>query len=189
MERGTGGCYGPAPLPTIHAIQATALAAALSLSACGASQASYDGTTYRSAEASFSLGSLGAGWERIYVEDSADLAMHHEGHGAIVQVNVSCDPALDIPLVALTNHLLVGFRNREDVEPQEYVSMDGREALRTHMRATLDGVPRQLLFYVLGKDGCVYDFALIGVPGSGFEPAKADYERMIEGFHAGDRAE
>lgn len=183
MERLAAGCYGPAALRTLDPIRCTALAAALALCACAGNQATFEGGVYRSADADFQLGQPGPGWERIHVEGSSDLALHNEAEGAIIEVNVSCDPSLDIPLAALTNHLLVGFRNREDVEPQEYVAMDGREALRTHMRATLDGVERELLFYVLAKDGCVYDFALIGVPGAPFSRAKVDYDRMISGFH------
>ncbi len=156
------------------------------LPACGAARGgSFGDGTYRDSEATYAVGELGSGWERISVDDQNDLAFRHEGHGAIVQVNASCDPALDIPLEALTNHLLIGFTEREDVEPQERVPMDEREALRTHLRAKLDGVPRELLLHVLKKDGCVYDFALVAPPGGGFDGARPAYEAMLRGFHAG----
>ena len=114
------------------------------------------------------------------VQGQNDLAWAHDGHAAIIQANASCNPSLDIPLAALTNHLLIGFTERELAE-QELVPMDGREALRTHMRAKLDGVPRELLLVVLKKDGCVYDFALVAPP-TGFQSARSSYDAMLQSF-------
>jgi len=114
------------------------------------------------------------------VQGQNDLAWAHHGHAAIIQANASCNPSLDIPLTALTNHLLIGFTEREVAE-QELVPMDGREALRTHMRAKLDGVPRELLLVVLKKDGCIYDFALVAPP-AGFERARGAYDAMLQSF-------
>jgi hypothetical protein len=86
-----------------------------------------------------------------------------------------------VPLTALTNHLLLGFTER-DVQEQEIVPMDGREALRTHVVARLDGVPRELLFYVMKKDDCVYDLALLAPVGPQFERALVEFEPFVAGF-------
>ena len=102
-------------------------------------------------------------------------------------MNASCDTALDIPLVALTNHLLVGFTERSEVEPQALVQMDGREALRTHVVAKLDGVTRELLLTVLKKDECVYDFALLAPPGAPFAQSLPAYDAMLGGFRTEPR--
>lgn len=140
-----------------------------------------DGHLYRGPETTYRIGQLGPSWERIDVEGHNDLAFSHEDHGAIVQVNSSCSPGLDIPLEALTRHLFIGFTERE-LYCQERVPMAAREALRTHAVAKLDGVPRELLFHVLKKDGCVYDFALVAPPGDRFERALHDYERFLADF-------
>jgi hypothetical protein len=153
------------------------------LPACGGSGTFHSGV-YRDGEAAYALGALGPGWSRVSVDDAVDLAFMNGALDAVAQVNASCDPGLDIPLEALTNHLLIGFTERSDVEPQALVPLDAREALRTHMRAKLDGVPRELLFYVLKKDGCVYDFALVGPPGERFESARPAFESMVAGFRA-----
>ncbi|MBC7171662.1 MAG: hypothetical protein H5U40_04510 [Polyangiaceae bacterium] len=161
--------------------------ALLAVSACGGG-GTYQGGVYRDREATYGIGELGRDWESIEIGDENDLAFRNESLGAIVQVNASCDPALDIPLEALTNHLLIGFTEREDVEPQSRIPLDEREALRTHVLAKLDGVPRELLLYVLKKDECVYDFALVAPPRSGgFERARPGFESMVAGFHAGAR--
>ena len=57
-----------------------------------------------------------------------DLAWRHPERGAIIQINASCDPSMDLPLRALTNHLLIGFTERE-IRDQQLLPMAGREAL------------------------------------------------------------
>lgn len=146
---------------------------------CGAG-ASFSGNVFRDAEARYRVGELGGGWERIEIEQN-DLAWRDRDTGAIVQVNATCDPFQDVPLSALTNHLLIGFTNRE-WRSSETVALDGREALRSHVMARLDGVPRELLFYVLKKDRCTYDFALVAPPGDRFRAAEPAFERLVAGF-------
>ena len=60
--------------------------------------------------------------------------------------------------------------------------MDGREALRTHLTAKLDGVPREIVLQILKKDECVYDFGLITPRGAAFESALPDFDQMVSGF-------
>lgn len=98
-----------------------------------------------------------------------------------MHVDSSCDPAFDIPLIALRMHLLIGFTDR-DIVSEETVPMDGREALRTHVTAKLDGVSRDILLQILKKDDCVYDFGLITPSGSSFEDALEDFDQMLAGF-------
>src|SRR5262249_49239126 len=97
-------------------------------------------------------------------------------------VSSHCDPTLDIPLPALTNQLLIGFTEREEVEEASRVPRDGRESLRTHARAKLDGVPRELLIEGLKKDGCVDDFVLAARPGDSFATTRPAFDRVIASF-------
>lgn len=157
-----------------------ALVLPCALGACGGG-GGLRGDVYRDAEARYRVGPLGSGWRALDVAGQNDLAYHDADLGAIVQVNATCDPDSDVPLTALTNHLLIGFTER-DIREQRIVPMDGREALRTHVVARLDGVPRELLFVVMKKNDCVYDFALITPPGSPFTRAVADFDRFVAGF-------
>ncbi|MBX3250607.1 MAG: hypothetical protein KF901_25745 [Myxococcales bacterium] len=152
------------------------LAWVLVLVACGGPR--LEAGVYRDGPVAFAIAEP-AGWQRLSVGRSNDLAW--ERAGAVIQINGACRDSLDIPLVALTNHLLVGFTEREIVA-QELVPMDGREALRTHVRAKLDGVARELVLHVLKKDGCVYDMALVAPPGSPFDAARASYDALLESF-------
>ena len=136
---------------------------------------------YRGEQTSYRVGSVGSDWTRVTVNQQNDLAWHSEAKGAVMHVDSACDPALDIPLSALRNHLMIGFTEREVVD-EELVPMDGREALRTHFNAKLDGVPREILLQILKKDGCVYDFGLVTPPGPGFERALGDFDQMLAGF-------
>ncbi|MFW6023506.1 MAG: hypothetical protein ACOC9O_02060, partial [Myxococcota bacterium] len=114
------------------------------LSGCG-SAGHLEGQVFHGQDATYRVGHLGSDWKRLDVEGQNDLAFALPSQAAIIQVNASCDPALDIPLEALTKHLLIGFTDR-DVRSQERVPMAAREALRTHATAKMDGVPRELIF-------------------------------------------
>ena len=136
---------------------------------------------YRGVQTSYRIGPLSGDWTPVTVNHQNDLAWHNEAKGAVMHVDSDCDPGLDIPLSALRSHLLIGFTEREIVE-EEVVAMDGREALRTHLMAKLDGVPREILLQILKKDACVYDFGLITPPGTSFEDSLSDFDAMLAGF-------
>ena len=155
------------------------VAVVLLAAGCGGG-ASFSDSVYRDREARYRVGAVGPEWRRIGIDDN-DLAWHDERTGAVVSVNATCDPYQDVPLSALTNHLLIGFTDREWRSSEE-VPLDGREALRSHVMARLDGVPRELLLYVLKKDQCTYDFALIAPPGDPFRASEAEFERLVAGF-------
>lgn len=152
------------------------LAWVLLLVACGGPR--LEAGVYRDGPVAFAVAEP-TGWRPLDVGGSNDLAW--ERAGAIIQINGACRDSLDIPLVALTNHLLIGFTEREIIA-QELVPMDGREALRTHVRAKLDGVPRELVLHVLKKDGCVYDMALVSPPGPSFDAAASSYDALLASF-------
>lgn len=151
------------------------------LAGCGGSSSYVDGNY--NGDATFHVDAPPAPFRRVSVEDANDLAFVTDD-GVVIQVNGSCDPALDIPLVALTNHLLIGFTEREYVGEPELRPLGGREALHTRVRAKLDGVARDLYFVVTKKNECVYDLSLIAPPGAAFERALPVFERMLASFES-----
>jgi len=162
----------------MHRLHLTGLVA-LALWASACAHASYQGGVYRDAEASYHVGDLGPEWRRVDVD--ADLAFEASSLDAIMQVNATCDPSLDIPLSSLTNHLLIGFTEREG-RTEETLPFAEREALFTDVEAKLDGVRRRLRLVVLKKDGCVYDFALVGPPDARFDQGRAGFDAWLTGF-------
>ena len=159
---------------------------------CGGG-ATYSSGVFHDGPVSFHVTGLGAPWERVGVGEQNDLAWMHAELAAIAQVNATCDqPDQDVPLQALTRHLLNGFTAYTyppiEADDLQTVAMDGREAQRTHLVAKLDGVPRELLLVVMKKDDCIYDFALVAPPGEPFTRALPDFDRLIAGFRAEARS-
>lgn len=155
----------------------------LSLCALGcASSGSFSGSVFRGQETSYQIGALGPEWQRIGVNRDNDLAWHSPEKEAVLQVDSKCSPDFDIPLKALTMHLLIGFTDQKLIS-QQTLPMDDREAQRTHLEAKLDGVPREMMLQVLKKDACVYDFALVAPPGPAFDSALPDFDALVAGFH------
>lgn len=146
-----------------------------------ASSGRLEGNVFHGPETTYRVGRLGPGWHRLDVDHQNDLAFDQNHLDAVVQVNSSCRQDLDIPLKALTRHLLIGFTEQKVLE-QQRMPMDAREAMRTHVVAKLDGVPREMLLYVLKKNGCVYDFALIAPPGEPFTKARSDFDPFVAAF-------
>jgi hypothetical protein len=153
------------------------------LAACGG--AGSHGTHVVDDATTFEVGPLGAGWKPVDLGDENDAAWASEG-GAIIQANASCSPDLDIPLEALTQHLLIGFTERNTLETTR-VPLDGREALRSHITAKLDGVARELLLVVVKKNDCVYDFALISPPGESFVRAEPEFTALVSALRTEGR--
>jgi len=154
----------------------------VSLTAVGCATAgTLQNGVYHAERTSYRIGPVSSDWTPVTVDRQNDLAWHNEAKGAIMQVDSKCASDLDIPLKALRNHLMIGFTDRQ-ITAEEVVPMDGREALRTHFTAKLDGVPRDILLQILKKDGCVYDFSLIAPDDASFSDALPDFDQLITGF-------
>lgn len=127
----------------------------------------------------------GSNWTTLSDQVGADIAWRHRHSDAVMQVHSACEKDLDVPLQTLTRHLTIGFTETE-IQSQETVAMDGREALKTVVQGKLDGVPREIVLQVLKKDGCVYDFVIASAPGQNMalQNARSDFERLVQGFHA-----
>jgi hypothetical protein len=151
--------------------------ALLTLAACSSA---YDGRVYRGDGFAFHLPEMPAPWQRVRAPDAA-LAFRDTDAGASVLVNARCVPGEDdVPLSALTQHLFLSFTHRE-IDKQEVVPFDGREAMHTMLRADLDGVPLSYEVWVLKKDGCVYDMIYFAPPGR-FERGRAAFAQLVRGF-------
>lgn len=149
----------------------------LGLSALACASSSFDGQVYRNGELAFRIGPVPAGWQAVQAENTL-IAFRDRDAGATIAVNGRCGKdGDDVPLESLTHHLFLHFTERE-VGAQEKLALDGRDALRTVLRAKLDGVPKHFVVVVLKKDGCVYDFLRIGADDSGTE----SFDRFVRGF-------
>lgn len=150
------------------------------VSGCGAGPTFRQGV-FRDGDVVFQVGRLGDGWRRVEVSGS-DLAFHSRNVGGVIAVNGDCDRDNDPPLRQLLMQLLIGFTEREFLT-EELMSLDGREAMHSIVRAKIDGVPMMLDLYVLKKDECLYDFSYVAPPRD-FLQARAEFEAFVRGFAA-----
>ena len=146
------------------------------LAGCGGPH--FDGRTYRDDSRAFQVGPIPGGWRPLSASHAL-LAFRDEATAATIGVNGRCGKdGDDVPLESLTHHLFLHFTDR-DVESQEVISLDGRDALRTQMVAELDGVPKRFTVYVLKKDGCVYDMLHIADSSGG---GQSQFDSFVAGF-------
>lgn len=145
---------------------------------CGASR-TFEGGVFRDGNIAFRVEEPPSAWKRIEMK-GASLAFRDDERGATILVNARCGIDGDTPLIALTNHLLIGTTERE-VDSQSTEAFDGREALHSVIRAKLDGVPMVFDLFVAKKDGCIYDFAEVSA-GAGNRD-HLPFERFVRSFH------
>jgi hypothetical protein len=153
-----------------------AAAAAAGLTACGG--AMFDGRVFRNDELSFRVSKIPTEWRPIDADGSL-LAFRDEQIPASMEVSGRCGKdGDDVPLEALTHHLFLQFTDRT-VESETRVQLDGREALRTELKAKLDGVEKHFTVFVLKKNGCVYDFVQVTPAGAN---AGQHFDAFVESF-------
>ena len=153
----------------------SALALAAITSAVSCAHDPFDGRVFHAGRIAFQTGPIPATWERLSIEGPLLAFKDHDSLGSIDVYGRCGKDRDDVPLEALTNHLLIGFTERE-IDPQLKLEMDGREALHSTLRAKLDGVRMSLDIFVLKKDGCVYDLVYVAYPDR--------YARGVQGFEA-----
>ena len=146
--------------------------------ACASS--GFDGHVYQNGDLRFRVSQIPSAWRPIDA-DNALIAFRDDPANATVAVNGRCHvDGDDVPLASLTQHLFLEFTDR-DVGTQKTLSLDGREALRTEIDASLDGVKKHYVVYVLKKNGCVYDFMYIAAPDSSSSAVGA-FDGFVQGF-------
>ena len=87
----------------------------LALGACGGANATFEGGVFKGPNATFRVGDVPGEWHRVDVNDAA-LAFR-DAHGSSILVSGRCDLRVDdVPLVALTNQLVMGTTERDLVK-------------------------------------------------------------------------
>jgi len=160
---------------------AALVAIAVPSAGCGAATPALESGVYRAGDVAFRVGDAPATWRPIHV-DQATLAWRDDANRASVLVDARCHQKDDdVPLLALTEHLLAGTTDRK-IASEETLPFDAREALHTRLQAKLDGVTMSYDLFVTKKDGCIYDFVYVLEPSAG-EAGTAPFERFVSTFH------
>jgi hypothetical protein len=149
---------------------------ALVSAACGHAKLK-DGVIFTGGTA-FRVGELPPKWHHVH---GVGVVTYHHDDGGSISLDARCERVEGLSLDVLTNHLLLGIHHRAELDRTEFV-VDGRAALRTDVEVWVDGVPLKLCLVVVKRGVCVYDLELIASPAD--EGARrADFDRMVDGFH------
>jgi len=128
----------------------------------------------------YQVGELSSEWYRIKLGIAA-INFRNDRLKSTISTDAFCEQAFDdAPLNALTRHLFAGLQDVK-VEKETPFTMSDRGALRTTLRASLDGVPVKIETVVVKKDWCLFDFYLVSPPET-FSSALPDFEHFFQGF-------
>lgn len=131
-------------------------------------------------EATYSFGSPGSAW-RPLSQKGTQVAWYNDGLDAVIVLDSQCEMHGDSSLEQFTDHLRIDFREWEVVS-QDRVTLVQRDAVRTVVLASIDGVIKtQMEIYVVKKDGCLFDLEYIAPPRS-FESGRGDFAKVVNGF-------
>ena len=144
------------------------------------------GDTYFAArtgdEATYHFGQPGAGWRPVRDVDDIQVAWVNptlEGVG-IIELHAQCEEQGDSSLAQYTDHLRIDWDDWTIVEQQETQLID-RAALRTVVDASLDGIPRRNAFWVVKKNGCLFDLRYSAGPAD-FGAGEPAFDAVVTGF-------
>jgi hypothetical protein len=161
---------------------------ALFLSACGGWRG--QGDTYHQpriprdrarAQTTYAFGLPGEGWRPLRTRlPEVQVAWIHPGYAGVIELHAACDDQGDSSLEQYTDHLRIDWTDWK-VESQTRERIADREALRTIVAASLDGVSRKNELVVLKKNGCLFDLRFSADPGH-FDQGREDFARVVGGF-------
>lgn len=123
-----------------------------------------NGDTYRDRDVTYQIVEPGQDWKKVNIRD-ADIAYLNTKDDATLLYNSRCKPRNDVPLEALSWHLLIGMTD-QSVVSSEKIPFADREALVQTVNAKVDGVARTIQLLVLKKDDCIFDIVLACDPQS-----------------------
>ncbi len=130
----------------------------------------------------YQVGKLSEGWKRSNIGKYKTVAFYHGDLKSSLTTNAFCDESYeDASLKVLSNHLHFALQ-KPKTRFEKILNLDHREAFRSVLEGSLDGVPVVLDTVVIKKDNCVFDFALISDPDH-YEQAALDFQNFYEGFH------
>lgn len=155
----------------------------------GGGCAGWRGTTYcahrspakrASKETSYRFGEPGEGWQAVRNLKDVQVAWVDARRGAAIELHAQCDDQGDSTLHQYVDHLRIDW-TRWEVQSEEQTRLVDRSALHMVVRAELDGVVRYNEFWVVKKNGCLFDLRYSANPAQ-FDDGRGAFTRVVEGF-------
>ena len=131
-------------------------------------------------EATYSFGMPGDGWSPMK-DKGVQVAWYHADLDAAILLDSQCERHGDSTLEAFTDHLRIDFRDWT-LQSQETLQMNGRDAVHSVVKASIDGGAETMLeLYVTKKNGCLFDLEYVAPPDS-FAAGRAAFAKVVAGF-------
>jgi hypothetical protein len=128
----------------------------------------------------YRVGVLPEAWTQVDLGIAA-ITFHNPSLNSSISTDAYCDQAYDdSSLEVLTKHLFPGLQKIK-IQKETPLMLDQREALRTSLQASLDGVPVQMETVVVKKNWCLFDFYLVSTPEK-FIEALPYFESFYQAF-------
>ncbi len=121
----------------------------------------------------------GSSWVRISNE-ADELAFRSPGGDATLALFRECQQPERGELRWVARHLFFGLREQE-IQSTEPVEVAGRRAVRTALRARLDGMPVEVEAVTLRHGGCLYDFVHVARPDA-FADTRPAFQEFLGSF-------
>lgn len=131
-------------------------------------------------ETTYRFGDPGPGWLPVRNLKDVQVAWVNRDIGGMINLHAQCDDQGDSSLEQYTDHMRIDWTAWK-VESQEPARMLDRAALHTVVLAELDGVPRRNEFWVVKKNGCLFDLRYSAAP-ERFESGRAAFAAVVAGF-------
>jgi hypothetical protein len=133
------------------------------------------------AQTTYAFGQPGGEWRPLRTKlPEVQVAWIHPGYAGVIEIHAACDEQGDSSLEQYTDHLRIDWTDWQ-VESQAREQIIDREALRTIVVASLDGVPRKNELVVVKKNGCLFDLRYSADP-TRFDRGRQDFARVVGGF-------
>jgi hypothetical protein len=112
--------------------------------------------------------------------EGADVVYKDRATQSLIALNSTCFRYESTSLDRLAHQYESGLKDAETVSETELI-VDGRRAVRVHLKGDFDGVRSEILVTVLRKNDCLFDFSMVGK-----SPLTADVQRdfdlWVQGF-------
>jgi hypothetical protein len=118
----------------------------------------------------------------VLKETHADQAwLNHRNGNSISYFSTCRDPA-DPSLENITQDLFSDLKDMKTIA-SDHISFSGREALKSEVEGTVDGVLTRIEALVFKKNDCSYTLSYVGLK-SAFEADRAKFETFMKSFQA-----
>lgn len=115
-------------------------------------------------------------------DNFADSTWKNSHNNNTISYLSECNSSSDPNMKILMHEALSGIE-RIEIQKQDYLEFDQREAFETHAIGYVDGVKTEIKLLIYKKNNCIYTLSFIGLP-QHFLKNENDYQKFLKSFGA-----